>query len=77
MSLTSLSEGYAPMRIMVNGDLQDVSATTVAELLEAIEAPLKGVAVERNRTIVPKSLYKSTVIADGDEFEIVQFVGGG
>ncbi|MET0546829.1 MAG: sulfur carrier protein ThiS [Caulobacterales bacterium] len=77
MSLTSLSEGYAPMRIIVNGDAREVKAATIADLLTILEAPQKGLAVERNRAIVPKSLYKSTLILDGDEIEIVQFVGGG
>jgi thiamine biosynthesis protein ThiS len=39
--------------------------------------PERGVAVERNREIVPKSLYATTHLAEGDRIEIVQFVGGG
>jgi sulfur carrier protein len=35
------------------------------------------VAVERNREIVPKSMYRATRLAEGDRIEIVQFVGGG
>jgi sulfur carrier protein len=37
----------------------------------------KKVAVERNGEIVPKSAHAHTVIADGDELEIVVAVGGG
>lgn len=37
----------------------------------------RGVAVERNREIVPKSEHAMTVLEDGDRLELVQFVGGG
>ncbi len=37
----------------------------------------RKVAVERNLEIVPRSLYASTPIADGDRIEIVHFIGGG
>jgi sulfur carrier protein len=65
------------MRIVVNGEERRVKASTIAELLAIIGAPDKGVAVERNRAIVPKSLFKTTIMSEGDEIEIVQFVGGG
>jgi len=35
------------------------------------------VAVERNREILPKAEYESTALAEGDELEVVEFVGGG
>jgi thiamine biosynthesis protein ThiS len=35
------------------------------------------VAVERNRSIVPKSEWPTTQLAEGDRLEIVHFVGGG
>ena len=50
---------------------------TVAAFLDSLGLPQKGVAVERNREIVPKSAYAATVLAPGDRIEIVQFVGGG
>ncbi|MEO0880716.1 MAG: sulfur carrier protein ThiS [Pseudomonadota bacterium] len=37
----------------------------------------RKIAVERNLSIVPKSAFETTTIADGDRIEIVQFVGGG
>jgi sulfur carrier protein len=37
----------------------------------------RGVAIERNLEIVPKSEHASTVLEDGDRIEVVQFVGGG
>lgn len=37
----------------------------------------KKVAVERNGEIVPRSVHGSTLLADGDQLEIVVAVGGG
>ena len=66
------------MNLFLNGEATSVpDAATVTSLLDQLGMPLKGVAVERNREIVPKSLYATTSLADGDRIEIVQFVGGG
>lgn len=66
------------MNLFLNGEATSApDNATVAVLLEQLGLPLKGVAVERNREIVPKSLYVATRLADGDRIEIVQFVGGG
>lgn len=66
------------MKLMLNGEPADApDAVTVAAFLEQLGLPLKGVAVERNREIVPKSQYAATRLNDGDQIEIVQFVGGG
>jgi len=66
------------MNLFVNGEPASAAeGATVETLLEQMGLPQKGVAVERNREIVPRSLYATTRIADGDRIEIVQFVGGG
>lgn len=66
------------MKLFLNGEATSVpDSATVAGLLDQLGLPLKGVAVERNREIVPKSLYSTTRLAEGDRIEIVQFVGGG
>ncbi len=66
------------MNIMVNGTLRSVDApASLAELVRALGLEGKRIAVERNGEIVPKSAHANTVIADGDELEIVVAVGGG
>ena len=66
------------MNIFVNGETAlAADNATVETLLEQMGLPHKGVAVERNREIVPKSLYATTRLGEGDRIEIVQFVGGG
>ena len=37
----------------------------------------RRVAVERNLTVVRRAHYTTEVVGDGDEVEIVNFVGGG
>jgi len=65
------------MRIQVNGEPREVAAETVLALVEELGLDVRKVAVERNLEIVPRSLHGSTPVADGDRFEVVQFVGGG
>ncbi|MFC6199777.1 sulfur carrier protein ThiS [Ponticaulis profundi] len=50
---------------------------SVLQLVTELELNPKGVAVERNLEIVPKSLHGDTLLQEGDSLEIVEFVGGG
>ena len=49
----------------------------LGSLLAHLELSGRKIAVERNGEIVPRSAHASTVVRDGDEFEIVVAVGGG
>lgn len=50
---------------------------TLAEFLAAHNYRAELVAVERNGQIVPRAKFGEAVLTDGDELEIVSFVGGG
>ena len=65
------------MQLTVNGKPIEFSGTTVCELLVKLGIDAALVAVERNTEIVPKKLYESMSLGDGDRIEIVHFVGGG
>lgn len=66
------------MTIQLNGDPYEVSAPlTIADLLTKLEIDPRRVAVERNFVIVKRDHYATTEITEGDEIEIVNFVGGG
>jgi thiamine biosynthesis protein ThiS len=66
------------MHLLLNGEVESVAAgLSVAGLLAGRGLPERGVAVELNREIVPRSAWATTWLADGDRVEIVQFVGGG
>ena len=66
------------MHLFINGERKEItSGLTVEGLVEALKLDTRKVAIERNREIVPKSLYPSTPLADNDAIEIVHFIGGG
>ena len=61
----------------VNGTELDIAGKTVSEYLGTTNYDPKRIAVERNGDIVFKSQYDATTLEDGDNLEIVSFVGGG
>lgn len=63
--------------VKINGENIDASGLTISEYLDQSNYGTSRIAVERNGEIVPKASYGTTVLEDGDELEIVQFVGGG
>src|SRR5256712_6286099 len=66
------------IQIRLNGETREIpSALNVAKLLEHFDLPKDRVAVERNRSIVPKVQWETIAVNNGDELEIVHFVGGG
>ena len=66
------------MQIRLNGDLhQFPEPLAVSALLERLDVDWRRVAVEHNRTVLKREQYDSTFVGDGDELEIVNFVGGG
>ena len=64
--------------IRLNGDQHELPGPlTVAALLERLEIDSRRVEVELNLTVVKRAAYGSATIGDGDEVEVVNFVGGG
>ena len=66
------------MTITLNGDpftLDD--PLTITSLLAHLEIDPRMVAVERNFAVVKRDAYATTAVAEGDQIEIVNFVGGG
>lgn len=66
------------MNIVLNGERRTLAAeATVADLIAQMGLPDKGVAVERNRAVTPRSRWADERLEEGDRLEIVHFVGGG
>lgn len=64
--------------IRVNGGHRRViKGISVAELALELGLEPTKVAVERNLEIVPRSTLGDVLVEDGDDYEIVTFVGGG
>jgi thiamine biosynthesis protein ThiS len=66
------------LRITLNGDLHEVvGPLTVIELLDRLNIDPRRVAVERNLVVLKRDAFAQTIISEGDEIEVVNFVGGG
>ena len=66
------------MNILLNGEPREEPAElTVAQLLARLEIPARGIAVELNQQVVPRSRHAEQKLRDGDRIEIVSLVGGG
>ena len=66
------------LTITLNGEPYELNGPlTVADLLEHLHIDARRVAVEHNLTVVRRGRYGETVVNEGDQIEIVNFVGGG
>jgi sulfur carrier protein len=64
--------------VIVNGEYCEVgSGETVSGLLKSLKIEPERVAVELDRRIVKRAEWAETLLRDGAQLEIVQFVGGG
>ena len=50
---------------------------SISELLAHLNIDPRRVAVEHNLDIIKRARYDTTIINEGDEVEVVNFVGGG
>jgi thiamine biosynthesis protein ThiS len=65
-------------QITLNGETRVFpSATTLLDLVRALNLEPDRVAIEYNRAIVKRDRWASTALENSAEIEIVQFVGGG
>ena len=66
------------MELIVNGETRVLGESlSIEELLLLHNLKPQMVVVERNRVIVPRDQFATTMLEPGDEIEIVRFVGGG
>jgi len=64
--------------IRVNGEHRRVpGGTSVAEMVDLLGLDPRRVAVERNLAVISRSTLGQVCVEDGDDYEIVHFVGGG
>lgn len=69
------------MNLQLNGEIRAFDNLpvpfTLAALVEKLGMKADRVAIELNRDIAPRDLWSQTVLKEGDQLEIVHFVGGG
>lgn len=64
--------------VSINGTTRQLpDSASVAALIEEMGLAGKRIALERNGEIVPRSLFATQKLADGDRLEVVVAVGGG
>jgi sulfur carrier protein len=65
------------VQVTVNGEKRELpDGTTLAQLVDQLSLSPDKVAIEWNRRLAKREKL-SAALADGDEIEIVTFVGGG
>jgi thiamine biosynthesis protein ThiS len=76
--LPMLTTSPTSAQITLNGGQRPLAnLAMVSDLIAELNLDPRKVAIELNRTIVPRSAYATTPIMDGDAIEVVGFIGGG
>jgi sulfur carrier protein len=65
------------MRVTINGKTEEVSGSSVMEILKAKDVSPQMVTVELNSKMLERDELGSTVVRDGDAIELLFYMGGG
>jgi thiamine biosynthesis protein ThiS len=66
------------LKITLNGEPFELACPlTVRDLLAQLDIDPRRVAVEHNLVVLKRATFETVEVRDGDEVEIVNFVGGG
>jgi sulfur carrier protein len=65
------------MKLVVNGELQEIRAATLAEAVQSLDFGEAKVATALNGEFVPARARASTLVKDGDRIEILAPRQGG
>jgi thiazole synthase len=66
------------LKLIVNGETRSLTGpATLLDLLADLQLDPQMVVVEHNREIVRRTRLGETRLKDGDQVELVHFVGGG
>jgi thiamine biosynthesis protein ThiS len=66
------------VRVQINGEIRELPGElTLSELISELALVPERLAIEVNREVVRRARWGVTMLRDGDQVEIVHFVGGG
>jgi sulfur carrier protein len=66
------------INIKLNGEAYVIAGDArLTALIAALKMKPTRIAVELNREVVPKAEYAGVTLREGDELELINFVGGG
>lgn len=68
-----------PLQVQLNGERREFlhQNLSLSELIQELSLAPQRIAVEVNKQIVRRGEWETTAIKEGDQIEIVHFVGGG
>ncbi len=66
------------MQIIINGEAKDVSPDqSLHDIIESLGLNPKAVVAQVNSNILERKTYQEVLLTEGDNLELIQFVGGG
>ena len=66
------------MQITLNGEPFEIEQPlSLVALLDRLDIDARRVAIEHNLAIIKRHRFPEVIVGDGDQVEIVNFVGGG
>ena len=66
------------VQIQLNGEARKIpSALNIRQMLEHLDLPTDRIAVERNRSVIPRGSWGDVTVETDDQIEVVHFVGDG
>lgn len=64
--------------MVLNGEKHEIEhEVTLDRLLDLFSLPKQRVAIELNKTVIPRQDWEKTQVNDADAIEVIHFVGGG
>jgi thiamine biosynthesis protein ThiS len=64
--------------IILNGERREIAGPmTVSALLDSLGVDARRVAVEHNLKVLKRAAFPEVQLREGDQVEVVNFVGGG
>ncbi len=72
------SQLNSKITIQLNGEPYVIEGDArLTALIDLLKMKPTRIAVELNREVVPKAEYATVTLREGDELELINFVGGG
>lgn len=65
------------MNVFINGQQEEIQPCTISGLVEVKELQAGSLVVELNRKIIKQTQWPDVQLQDGDQLELLSFVGGG
>ncbi len=66
------------MNIIINGNpINCTDECTITDVLQQLQLNPENVVIEKNKKIVPSTIFSTTTLNEQDTLELLHFVGGG